>query len=310
MSLPPSAAKKRSVACSVALYRALMSAYPAPFRRLYGGPMVQAFRDTCRQAEESHGLAGVLVLWLPTLADLLKTASAERFASIWPVSRSLIICCCGLLTMLGAAFGLLFIALSLLIHFKVVSGNCCWEYLHPSVPVRVFFYTQLLSIPVALLCLTFGLIGVLLMQQGRMGRLSGALAVLGHLIPLLQELGAVLETLWAPSWMFSPSENSLPNEVGFVVFFYGSVVLWPAVLVLFGLVSFRAAQTRSIGLLLLLLGLNNALISFVFFTLDSGAFWLVLTVTLYLLWGALGYALWRSKAQPQRLGAAPGQPVL
>jgi hypothetical protein len=115
MNFPPSPAKKRSVTLSVAIYRVLLVAYPAAFRHCYGELMVQVFRDTCRRAEQLYGLIGVLALWLPTLADLLKTAAAERLISIRPPSQNQIIRWCGLLTTLGAALGWLFIGLSLLI---------------------------------------------------------------------------------------------------------------------------------------------------------------------------------------------------
>jgi hypothetical protein len=65
---------------SARLYRIMLIAYPARFRRNYGPHMLQVFRDSCRDAERRRGAWGVYRLWLPTLWDLMTTVWSERIA--------------------------------------------------------------------------------------------------------------------------------------------------------------------------------------------------------------------------------------
>ncbi len=57
------------------VYATLLRLYPKAFRETYGEPMLQAFRDQCRDAARNGGLGR---LWLAALVDLLKNACAER----------------------------------------------------------------------------------------------------------------------------------------------------------------------------------------------------------------------------------------
>src|SRR5262249_23981999 len=66
------------LAASDRVYRTLLWAYPADFRRTYGADMAQVFRDGCRDAIARDGVAGLIELWLHTLADLVGTALKER----------------------------------------------------------------------------------------------------------------------------------------------------------------------------------------------------------------------------------------
>jgi hypothetical protein len=59
-------------------YRALLIAYPGPFRCEYSDEMVQVFADQCRDALHRRKLPGLLLLWLRTLLDLCFTAWEER----------------------------------------------------------------------------------------------------------------------------------------------------------------------------------------------------------------------------------------
>jgi hypothetical protein len=47
------------VSASARLYRLLLGAYPARFRQEYGAPMLQLFRDSCREAARRRGLYGI-----------------------------------------------------------------------------------------------------------------------------------------------------------------------------------------------------------------------------------------------------------
>jgi hypothetical protein len=59
------------------LYRTLLYAYPAGFRREYGSQMAQLFRDTCRDVYRRDGSLG-REFWMPILADLMRTALQEH----------------------------------------------------------------------------------------------------------------------------------------------------------------------------------------------------------------------------------------
>ncbi len=68
----------RSITVSEHVYRALLAAYPKDFRQYHDTEMVQLFRDLCRDRLETHGMNGLLSLWLRTLLELVKTAVRER----------------------------------------------------------------------------------------------------------------------------------------------------------------------------------------------------------------------------------------
>lgn len=61
------------VAVSVWLYRCIVFAYPAAYRRAYGRLMVQVFRDQCLQAQQT----GLAKLWAHTLWDYALSLAAE-----------------------------------------------------------------------------------------------------------------------------------------------------------------------------------------------------------------------------------------
>jgi lipopolysaccharide/colanic/teichoic acid biosynthesis glycosyltransferase len=66
------------LALSARVYRLLLAAYPAGFRRAYGPQMTQVFRDCCRDAYRQGGILGLAGLWLRTLGDLGMTAAQEH----------------------------------------------------------------------------------------------------------------------------------------------------------------------------------------------------------------------------------------
>ena len=76
---------------SARLYRALLLAFPAPFRRAYGDEMARAFRDLCRDAWQESGAGGVLALWPGALRDLLLAASAEHVGGLTMLRVTLIL---------------------------------------------------------------------------------------------------------------------------------------------------------------------------------------------------------------------------
>jgi hypothetical protein len=71
---------RRWVAASVALYRALLWAYPAPFRREWCRDMTQLFGDCCRDGYRVGGPAGLARVWLVALSDLARSVPRERLS--------------------------------------------------------------------------------------------------------------------------------------------------------------------------------------------------------------------------------------
>src|SRR5260370_1943049 len=69
---------ERLMIISERLYRLLLLAYPAEFRRAYCREMIQTFRDCCREALQQRGQSGVLRLWGLVLYDLVTTAFTEH----------------------------------------------------------------------------------------------------------------------------------------------------------------------------------------------------------------------------------------
>ena len=76
---------------SARLYRTLLLAFPAPFRRAYGDEMAHAFRDLCRAAWRTRGACGVLALWPGALRDLLLAASAEHVGGLTMLRLTMIL---------------------------------------------------------------------------------------------------------------------------------------------------------------------------------------------------------------------------
>ena len=63
------------------IYRVLLLAYPAAFRRAHGREMVQLFRDTYRDAAGQDRVAGRRGFWLALLIDWAQTSFRERVLS-------------------------------------------------------------------------------------------------------------------------------------------------------------------------------------------------------------------------------------
>jgi hypothetical protein len=70
------------ISFSVRLYQWLLYIGPAGFRHEYGLPMVQVFRECCRDAYQRRGTRGVVSLWSPTFSDLVVGMIAEHFSSL------------------------------------------------------------------------------------------------------------------------------------------------------------------------------------------------------------------------------------
>jgi hypothetical protein len=75
----------RTLRLAVRVYRMLLFAFPASFRRRYQGEMVQIFRDQYLAAR-AHGTIALLLLLARTLADIALNASRERARSVSGIS--------------------------------------------------------------------------------------------------------------------------------------------------------------------------------------------------------------------------------
>src|SRR3954453_10881229 len=69
------------------LYSVLLYAYPADFRREFGRPMQQLFRDRCRDVARNGGRLPLLQFALQTIADWCRTTVLERASTIWSAGR-------------------------------------------------------------------------------------------------------------------------------------------------------------------------------------------------------------------------------
>jgi hypothetical protein len=273
-------------------------AYPAAFRRAYGAQMLQVFRDRCRQATQAHGRPGLLALWLPTLADLFRTALAEWLATTRPLSRPFLIRLCGLL-MLGSA------SLPLLLVLYVLVRSLFGTHLHLLAPGLMPFAEGGVA-AVLPLYPVWGLFGLLLCQRTWLGWLGGSLALLGQLLPFWWN--APLYT-----WSFALDASGGTEYVSLTPSILGLVVV-PLGLLLCGLAVWRARMLGSwsvMGLLLFLAtGLQGLLILWewgsVFiapsFTWASGLSVFLIPLGLGIfswpLWAGLGYALWVRRGTP------------
>jgi len=77
------ATRSQALVLSDRVYRGLLVAYPAAFRRRFGPEMAQVFRASCRLSYHASGSAGVARLWLPTLWDWAWTAAREWFSTLF-----------------------------------------------------------------------------------------------------------------------------------------------------------------------------------------------------------------------------------
>jgi hypothetical protein len=71
--------RERTIELSARTYAILLIAYPPTFRRDFGSQMIQVFRAACRHSMK-QGSRALMRFWAYALADLVTSASAERFS--------------------------------------------------------------------------------------------------------------------------------------------------------------------------------------------------------------------------------------
>lgn len=87
-SARPTRPDSRILAVAHRIYRALLLAYPAAFRKEFGEEMSQVYRDTAYAALREGGATTLLRFWGIALTDLAATAAAERLKEGFRMSRS------------------------------------------------------------------------------------------------------------------------------------------------------------------------------------------------------------------------------
>ena len=74
---------------SCRIYRLLLAAYPADFRREYGDSMLQVFRDSYRDASVRQAKLARFDFWLAILRDLVVTASRQHIENVGEVNGAM-----------------------------------------------------------------------------------------------------------------------------------------------------------------------------------------------------------------------------
>jgi hypothetical protein len=70
------------LSASERVYRLLLFVYPAAYRREYGPPMIQAYRDLCWNSYRQRGMVGLGSLWLRLLADLFTSSIQQHLDAL------------------------------------------------------------------------------------------------------------------------------------------------------------------------------------------------------------------------------------
>lgn len=100
----PRPSERNLLDVSVSAYSILLALYPSDFRRDFGQHMVQVFRDVCRDAYRQGGSPGLMMWWLTTLFDLLKTVISEHRKAGVTMSQARFIQWSGWFCLLGGIF--------------------------------------------------------------------------------------------------------------------------------------------------------------------------------------------------------------
>jgi hypothetical protein len=227
------------------LYGALLYLYPREFRVAYGRQMRQTFRDACRVANRRNGARGLLVLWLLTLLDLLKSALEERVRQGEnTMSKARLIAFAGHLTALVGSMWVLASIGEFVLLTQLAGADTFWD-------VFWLIPTFLSFIP-----LLFALIGTRLRYYrtaGSLGRFGLALSVAGCAGMLVFVLASMFIGLVAPEVEQGPWADYvmriciLTLMVGYMLFGvdalrYGLLPRWNGLPLLAGsTVAFRIA---------------------------------------------------------------------
>jgi hypothetical protein len=208
----------RAIAFSVRLYTAMLRLYPSAFRAEYGEPMAQLFRDNCRRAYRRAGAAALLILWLRTLADCLRTTLDEYMNGGLLMTRSTFVKLSGWALSVGAVALLLGIVASTRPEYN--PSNMLSRPIDRLAGASAGFLVVLGY----LLC-ALGLTGLLV----RYGRLAGSRARAGLGV---SAVSAAIAGLGYAAWTLGLERPALP------IFLLGTAFMFVGLLV-FGVVCVR-----------------------------------------------------------------------
>lgn len=175
----------QAVTRSVRLYRRLVSAYPADFRREYGEPMLQVFRDSCMRAILEGGRLALLALWARTGLDYLKTLIEEYARGGTNMTREKFIKLSG--------WALVFGSVALFVGWMASTRPDYNQYNAASLPIdRYANIASPLLMFLGILLLSLGLLGLLARygsEAGGFGRFTLGFGALCGAVTLIGGLG-------------------------------------------------------------------------------------------------------------------------
>ncbi len=203
----------QAVARSVRLYRRLVSAYPADFRREYGEPMLQVFRDSCLRAILEGGSQALIALWIRTSYDYFKSIIEEYARGGTEMTCEKFFKLSGWALMLAAV---VFVA-------GVSIGGGEKYYDDPlGGPDGFYEYGQLILIPVAMLLYAVGMTGLLARYggiSGSLGKTGLVIAVIGSVLSFFSAIPLyALMTPWLGEWWYFMIYSMLAMLVGLSLF--------------------------------------------------------------------------------------------
>lgn len=175
----------RSLIFSTRLYRAMLLIYPSDFRRAYEIPMLQTFRDCCRQALWENGNSGLFILWVRTILDTLQSAIEEHSQRGVDMSKIKFIKLSGWALILGS--------LALVLSFLASTRPEFNQFSALSQPIDQL--ANMVEDPLmvmAMLLLAVGFIGLFLQygqQAGSFGRVSLGLGTLSGVVGVAGAIG-------------------------------------------------------------------------------------------------------------------------
>lgn len=174
----------------------LLRAYPLNHRLAFSADMRQTFNDLTKETYKTHGLAGLIALWLKTVFDVLKTALEDHLMENTHMTKHKFVRLSG--------WGMILAAISLLLTFlsnsqfqavvdvflsapTTASGSERYDSIYIGVRSLPFFFTILLT--------TVGMIGMHAQygeRSGQPARIALRIGILGGLAAWVYSLGTVV----------------------------------------------------------------------------------------------------------------------
>jgi hypothetical protein len=217
-ALPNSGGDPSPVIFSVHLYRAMLLAYPVQFRREYGEPMLQVFRDSCRRAARQGGMNGLLRMWFWTIIDYCKTVVEETILGGVQMRRDKFVKLSGWALVVGAVFFLVGLLASSRPEYDVYNAKS----------LAIDRFANQVGLPigaVGLLLISLGMVGMLVRYGSQAGAFGQFCLGFGAFFGMVSAAGALGSTM-------------VESEAWWLMFFLG-LILQNLFLALFGLVCLR-----------------------------------------------------------------------